>query len=219
MKKHYIFFIFFILLLLTGCGSSDEKHLKTAKVDDIKTIFIDHGSANLLLQSANQLNIEASYNKREITLDKSHEQITLGVEKKMFTIGPKLNKNAEFKVTIPNDFKGKVVINGSSGNISSDQLSTSNLEIETKSGNISIVFADFGSDIHVVTSGNVELGLNEEQPDVQLKSKTRSGSNIIALPILISLNELQDEKEIEVISGNGKFDINIKTGSGDITVR
>lgn len=216
MKKHYIFFIAVMVILVTGCGLITEKSLQTARVDDIKTIYIDHGSTNLLLKSADQQKIEASHNKREVTLDKSDEQITLGVEKKMLNIGPKLKKNAQFEVIIPNDFKGKVAINGSSGNISSEQLSTSNLDIETKSGNVSIAFADFHSDVHVVTkSGDVELMLNEEQPDVQLTSKTGSGSNIVALPIPIS----QDEKKIEVISGEGSFDIDIKTTSGDITVR
>ena len=214
MKKHYIFFIAVMVILLTGCGLTTEKYSQIARVDDIKTIYIDHGSTNLLLKSADQQNIEASHNKREVALDKSDEQITLGVEKKMLNIGPKLKKNTQFEVIIPDDFKGKVVINGSSGNISSDQLSTSNLDIVTKSGNVSIVFADFHSDVHIVTtSGNVELMLNEEQPDVHLKSKTRSGSNIIAIPIS------QDEKEIEVISGEGSFEIDIKTTSGDITVR
>ena len=216
MKKHYIFFIAVMVILLTGCGLTTEKYSQIARVDDIKTIYIDHGSTNLLLKSADQQNIEASHNKREVALDKSDEQITLGVEKKMLNIGPKLKKNTQFEVIIPDDFKGKVVINGSSGNISSDQLSTSNLDIVTKSGNVSIVFADFHSDVHIVTtSGNVELMLNEEQPDVQLTSETGSGSNIIALPIPIS----QDEKKIEVISGEGSFDIDIKTTSGDITVR
>lgn len=217
-SKHCIFLIIFIGVFLTGCGSSSGNHSETAEVNKIKTIYIDHGSDNLLLKSADQPNLEASYSKRDIILDKSGEQITLDVEKSLFNLGPKLNKNAQFKVTIPDDFKGKVVINGSSGNISSDQLSTSNLDIETESGNISLVFDNFHSDVHVVTSsGNVTLILNEEQPDVQLKSKTVSGNNMISIPI--SENESQDKKVVEGISGKGKFKIDINTISGDIIVR
>lgn len=216
MRKYSIFFIPLLVIFLTGCGLFSEKNVKMAQVDDIKTIFIDHGSANLILKSANQLDVEASYNKRDITLEKSDDQLTLGVKSSWFQIGPKLNMNAGFQVTIPTNFKGKVVIKGSSGNVSSDQLATSDLDIETKSGDISIAFEDFRSDIRIVTtSGDVELVLNEEQPDVQLTSKTRSGSHIIAIPVPIS----QDEKELEVISGNGEFEIDIKTTSGDISIR
>lgn len=209
-NKQYLFFIIFIIILLTGCGVSGETHSRSVEVTDIKSIYINHGSTDLLLKSDDQQNLEASYNKRGITLDKSDEQITLGVKKRWFNIGFDLNMNEKFVVTIPDDFSGKLVINGSSGDISSDQLSTSNLDIETKSGNISLAFVDFHSDVHVdSTSGNVGLILNKEQPDVQLKSKTVSGSNMIAIP---SLNE-------EGISGNGNYEINIETISGDISVK
>lgn len=217
MKKLYMFFVTLIVIFLVGCGSSDDKHSQTAKVDDIETIYINHGSTNLHLTSADQENVEASYSKREITMDESDEQITFGVKKSWFNIGFKFNMNAEFTVTIPNDFKGKVVINGGSGNITSKQLSTRSLEIETVSGNISIVFADYHSDVYIATtSGDIGLVLNEEKPDVQLKSKTVSGSNIITIPI--SLNESQGGKKVEGISGKGSFEIDIKTVSGDITV-
>lgn len=216
MRKYSIFFIPLLVFFLTGCGLFSEKHVEIAQVDDMKTIFIDHGSANLILKSADQLDLEASYNKRDISLDKSDDQLTLGVKSSWFQLGPKLNLNAGFQVTIPTNFKGKVVIKGSSGNVSADELATSDLDIETKSGDISIAFEDFYSDIRIVTtSGNVELVLNEEQPDVQLTSKTKSGRHIIAMPIPIS----QDGKELEAILGNGEFEIDIKTTSGDISVR
>lgn len=219
MKKQYIFFITFIVIVLTGCGSSDEQQSQTADLEGIKTIYIDHGSDNLNLESAAQPNVEASYDKRGVTLDKSDDSITLGIKKRMINIGPKLNMDNQFQVTIPDDFKGKVVLNGSSGDVSADELSIiSILEVKNNSGNISIAFAELGSNVQVVTtSGEVELVLNEEQPDVQLKAKTKSGSNTIIIPI--SLNESDGKRELEGISGEGRYKIDIQTTSGNITVR
>ncbi|MDX8047233.1 DUF4097 family beta strand repeat-containing protein [Gracilibacillus sp. S3-1-1] len=219
MRKHYIILIPLILFIfMQGCGLSGENHSQTANVDNIKTIVINHDSTNLFLRSADQQNMEASYSKQDITMDEEDEQITLGIKKDLINIGPKLNMNDKFEVTIPDEFEGNLVINGSSGNVSSDQLSTNNLDIETKSGNISISFEDFHSDVHAVTtSGNIDLLLNEEYPDIQLKSKTVSGDEMINIPI--SADESQDEKEIEDTAGKGSSEINVTTISGNITVR
>lgn len=216
MKKYYLFLMSLVVIFLTGCGLVGDKQVQTAKVDDIKTIIIEHGSTNLLLKSVDQPELEASYNKKDLTMDKNGGELTLGVESSWFRIGPKLNFNGGLEVTIPTNFKGKVVIKGSSGNVASEQLATSDVEIETKSGDVSIAFEDFHSDVHVATtSGDIELMLNEEQPNVQLTSKTKSGDHIIAIPIPIS----QDGKEIDAISGDGKFKIELTTASGDIAVR
>jgi len=217
MRKNYIFLIIIIIFLMAACGTGEEKHSQSAKVDDIETIYINHGSTNLHLKSAEQENVEASYGKRKIIMDEGNEQITFGVKKKWINIGFNFKMNAKFEVTIPNDFKGEVIVNGGSGNVTSKQLSTRNLDIETVSGNISIVFADYHSDVYVATtSGDIGLILNQEKPDVKLKSKTVSGSNIITIPI--SLNKSQGGKKVEGISGEGSFEIGIKTISGDITI-
>lgn len=218
MKK-YIFLISLILIIfMQGCGNSDGENSQSAKVDDIKTIVIDHGSTNLLLKSADQQDLKATYSNQNITMDKNDEQITLGIKKNLFHIGPKLNMNDKFEVIIPDNFAGKLVINGSSGDVSSDQLSTNNLDIETKSGNISISFKDFHSDVHAVTtSGNIDLLLNEESPDVQLKSETVSGDEMINIPI--SSDESHDEKEIAGTASTGSYEIDVETISGNITVR
>ncbi|WP_405103949.1 DUF4097 family beta strand repeat-containing protein [Oceanobacillus sp. FSL H7-0719] len=219
MNKQYISIITIIIMFLTGCGSSDERQTQMAEIDDIDTIYIEHGSDNLLLKSADQPNVEASYGERGVTLDKSDGSITLGIKNRMIKIGPKLNLDDAFQVTIPNDYKGDIVISGDSGEVSSDELTISgNLDVKTKSGDISVAFAEIQSDIQVVAaSGKVELILNEEQPDVQLKSKTKSGSNTIIIPI--SLNESEGGKEIEGISGEGTYVIDIETTSGDVTVK
>src|SRR5690625_2841275 len=217
MRKNYIFLIIIIIFLMAACGTGEEKHSQSAKVDDIETIYINHGSNNLHLKSAEQENVEAFYGKRKIIMDEGNEQITFGVKKKWINIGFNFKMNAKFEVTIPNDFKGEVIVKGGSGNVTSKQLSTRNLDIETVSGNISIVFADYHSDVYVATtSGDIGLILNQEKPDVKLKSKTVSGSNIITIPI--SLNKSQGGKKVEGISGEGSFEIGIKTISGDITI-
>ena len=205
-------------MFLTGCGASDEEQTQTVQIDDVDIIYIEQGSDNLLLKSAEQSNAEASYGKG-VTLNREDGSITFGIKERMIKIGPKLNMDDVFQVTVPNDFKGDVVITGSSGDVSSDELSiNSNLDVKTKSGDISIALAALQSNVQIVAaSGDVELALNEEQPDVQLKSKTKSGNNTIIIPV--SLNESDDGKSIEGTSGKGSYFIDIETTSGNVTVR
>ncbi|MEK4300232.1 hypothetical protein MKY30_12730 [Oceanobacillus sp. FSL W8-0428] len=76
------------------------------------------------------------------------------------------------KVTIPDEFTEKLVINGNSGDVSSDQLSTNNLDIETKSGDGMI---------------NIPISSDESQDEKEIKDTAGKGSF---------------EIDVETISGN-----------------
>lgn len=75
-------------------------------------------------------------------------------------------------MTFSDEFAGKLVVNGNSGDVSSDQLSTNNLDIETKSGNEMI---------------NIPISSDESQDEEEIAVTASKGSF---------------EMDVETISGN-----------------
>ncbi|GEN89658.1 DUF4097 family beta strand repeat-containing protein [Oceanobacillus sojae] len=76
------------------------------------------------------------------------------------------------KVTILDEFAEKLIINGNSGDVSLEQLSTNNLDIETKSGDGMI---------------NIPISYDESQDEKEIKDTAGKGSF---------------EIDVETISGN-----------------
>lgn len=216
MKKLCIAFMLLVMLLLMGCASDGEE-TQIANLEDVNTIYIEQGSHDIIIESADQQDVEANYG-RGVTLEQSGEKITIGVKKSLLPFGPKVNLGDEFKVIIPTDFNGDVVMEGNSGDISSELLANYNLEFTTKSGDVSLVFTEFQSNVKVVSkSGNVDIVIQEDNPNMKLKTKTASGNNTIAFPV--SLDEADNGKEIDAVSGEGTFTLDIETKSGDISVK
>lgn len=216
MKKLCIAFMLLVMLLLMGCASDGEE-TQIANLEDVNTIYIEQGSHDIIIESEDQPDVEANYG-RGVTLEQSGEKITIGVKKSLLPFGPKVNLGDEFKVIIPTDFNGDVVMEGNSGDISSELLANYNLEFTTKSGDVSLVFTEFQSNVKVVSkSGNVDIVIQEDNPNMKLKTKTASGNNTIAFPV--SLDEADNGKEIDAVSGEGTFTLDIETKSGDISVK
>ncbi|MBM7715948.1 DUF4097 and DUF4098 domain-containing protein YvlB [Bacillus thermophilus] len=216
MKKKMCICLVLSVLLLAGCATGGGNKKETADLNKIEAIYIDHGSTNVHINSVNQSQLEASHSK--LIMDKRKKEISIKLEKSFFNIGPKMNFNKNLHVNIPKDYKGKIFINGGSGNITSEELETEHIEATTKSGNISLEFADFHSDVFAQTaSGNVNLLLHEkEEPDIQLTTKTASGQQIISVPLFIKHG---DKKRIEGKGGKGLYQVDIETASGNITVQ
>ena len=215
MKKRFALIIL-IIIVLYGCATGSDD-VQRANMDDVHSLYIEQGSHDLIIESVERPDVEAIYG-RGVTLEKSEGKVTIGVQKSLLTFGPKLNLGDSFKVTIPNDYNGKVVIEGNSGDISSEHVSIADLEIMTKSGDVQLTFSEFRSNVHIVSgSGNVEIVIQEEEPNVTLSTKTRSGNSSIFLPV--SLNENEDGKEVSGVSGQGEYQLMIDTKSGDIRVR
>ncbi|WP_340084715.1 DUF4097 family beta strand repeat-containing protein [Siminovitchia sp. FSL H7-0308] len=216
MKKKMCICLVLSVLLLAGCATGGGNKKETADLNKIEAIYIDHGSTNVHIKSANQSQLEASHPKLIIDKKQGKKELSIKIKKSTFHIGPKFNKNLH--VNIPKDYKGKIIINGGSGNITSEGLETEHIEAATKSGNISLEFTDFHSDVYAkAASGNIKLLLHEkEEPDIQLTTKTASGRQIISVPL--SVNS-EDKKRIEGTAGAGLYQVDIETASGNITVQ
>lgn len=216
MKK-YLITIFLSMILLTGCNFNQEEVVHSIDLDGIDTIYIDHGSENVHLISVEQSNLEVLHSNKNIDVSEKANEVSISMEKRIFNIGPQINLNTQLLVKISKDFTGKVIINGTSGNVTSEDLETTNIEVNEKSGNVTLDFKDFHSDVNITTSsGNVVVSLNTIQPDIVLQTKTASGLQTITVPIDI---EKQNDKSIEGKANEGTYFIGIKTASGNISIR
>lgn len=216
MKK-YLITIFLSMILLTGCNFNQEEVVHSIDLDGIDTIYIDHGSENVHLISVEQSNLEVLHSNKNIDVSEKANEVSISMEKRIFNIGPQINLNTQLLVKISKDFTGKVIINGTSGNVTSEDLETTNIEVNEKSGNITLDFKDFHSDVNITTSsGNVVVSLNTIQPDIELQTKTASGLQTITVPIDI---EKENDKSIEGKANEGTYFIGIKTASGNISIR
>lgn len=216
MKKVFVCLFLSVILLCSGCSAGEGSKVETADLDNIDSIYIDHGSTNVHIKSVDQSQLEVSHQKPIIDMKKEKSGIAINVKKRKFHIGPKINLNKQLQVDIPKDYKGKVIINGGSGNIKAEGLETEYIEAISKSGDISLEFESFHSHVQAKTaSGNIALSVNKKNPDVHLTTKTASGRQIVTLPLSISR---ENEKEIEGTLGDGTYDIKIETASGNITV-
>lgn len=216
MKK-YLITIFLSMILLTGCNFNQEEVVHSIDLDGIDTIYIDHGSENIHLISVEQSNLEVLHSNKNIDVSEKANEVSISMEKRIFNIGPQINLNTQLLVKISKDFTGKVIINGTSGNVTSEDLETTNIEVNEKSGNVTLDFKDFHSDVNITTSsGNVVVSLNTIQPDIELQTKTASGLQTITVPIDI---EKQNDKSIEGKANEGTYFIGIKTASGNISIR
>lgn len=109
----------------------------------------------------------------------------------------------------------KSSIKASSGRIRCEGFS-SDIEVESTSGYIDLVFEKFDNDVVVTSSsGDVRIILNKES-EFHLIAKTSSGKIINHFPITISGKAYEDKLEGSI--GDSDNIIDIKTKSGDIEI-
>ena len=130
MKKIYIF-LFLSVLLFSGCTSGGKSKAETADLTHTEAIYIEHGSTNVHIKSTDQSKLEASHPKPIIEMKQGKKEISIHAKKSKFHIGPKINFNKKLHVNIPKDYQGKIIINGASGNITTEGIETEHIEAMT----------------------------------------------------------------------------------------
>ncbi|MGM1049730.1 MAG: DUF4097 family beta strand repeat-containing protein [Bacillota bacterium] len=223
MKFRFIMLLVLVMFLLSACGNESgeaTENIQSVSLKDVDVLQIDHGSVKLNVESADIDSLEASLlfddNGPGIVMDKSKKKIKIRLKSDVTRI-LKIGKMPQIKVRIPSDYKGEVLIDGSSGNVAGSELQTHKLVVKGKSGNISLDFAKFHSDISVsVSSGNVKLSLNDDTPDASWLLQSGSGSRSISIPLE---DHQQSNRKTEGQSGSGLYKVNLKTGSGNISVQ
>lgn len=220
MKKR-VLLLFFTLIILSGCSFEEQEDFQRVSLQDIEALYIDHGSNKLILESADIEALEVSLllfdNGPGLVIDKGRNNIKISIKSDLARLF-KIGRMPQLKVRVPFDFRGKMIIDGSSGSVTATDLKTESIVVTGTSGNVSLDFADFYSDVRVsTTSGNVKLFLNAEEPDVTLNLNSKSGRQSIG--ILLEEDAQLKKGKTGGKAGSGIHHIDIKTSSGNISVQ
>jgi len=222
MKKYcMVMSVILTIMFLSACAEGGEgEDIQMASLKDIDSIYIDNGSIDIDVVSADIDELEASLllydNGSGIVMAKGKQKLTIRLKNDITRLF-KIDRMPHLEVRIPTEFKGEIIVNGSSGSVVGKELQTHNLQVNGKSGNVKLDFLHFHSEVHVTTtSGNVDISLNEEDPDATLLLKSNSGRRSVG----IVLNDYQQsKKETKGTSGTGVYEVQLETSSGNISLK
>ncbi|MGE8205368.1 DUF4097 family beta strand repeat-containing protein [Heyndrickxia sp. NPDC080065] len=217
MRKYLVMSFLFVLLFLTACSEKESVDVQRLPVNNTDSIQIEFGSINVKVVSADIEESEASlilYDNAGLKMDKKKGKISIGVNKDITRF---FKKKPELEVRIPIQFKGAIILDGSSGNVVGKDLQTHDLQVNASSGNVMLDFLQFHSHVYVkTTSGHVDVSLKDVEPDVTLLLKSNSGRRSVA----IDLDDLQqNKKETRGKFSNGEYEVKLKTSSGNISLK
>ncbi|MDF9761377.1 DUF4097 and DUF4098 domain-containing protein YvlB [Peribacillus simplex] len=222
MKKYCMVMLAILtVMFLSACVEGKESEdIQMASLKDIDSIHIDNGSINVDVVSADIDELEASLllqdNGPGIVMDKGKQKLTIQVKNDISRLF-KVDRMPQLEVRIPSEFKGEIIVDGSSGNVVGKELQTHNLQVKASSGNVKLDFLHFRSEVHVTTtSGNVDVSLYEDEPDATLLLKSNSGRRSVG----IVLNDhQQSKKETKGTSGSEDYEVQLETSSGNISLK
>lgn len=208
------------VIFLSACmGENEREDLQIASLKDIDTILIDYGSTNVNIVSADIDHLEVSMllhdNGPSIAIDKEKHKVTIQQKKDLIRLF-KIGKKPQLEVRIPIEFTGEIILDGSSGDVLGENLQAHNIRVNGSSGKVELDFLQFKSNINVkTTSGNINVFLNEEEPDATLHLKSSSGRHSVGYALE---NVQQSRKETRGTIGNANYEIKLETSSGNISL-
>lgn len=222
MKKYYmVMSVILTIMFLSACARGEgSEDIQMASLKDIASIYIENGSINIDVVSVDRDELEAYLllddNGSGIVMEKGKQKLTIRLKNDISRLF-KIDRMPHLEVRVPTEFKGEIIVNSSSGNVVGKDLQTHDLKINGSSGNVNLDFLDFHSEVHVTTtSGNVDIALNEDEPNATLLLKSNSGRRSVG----IVLNDKQQgKKETKGTSGTGDHEVQLKTSSGNISLK
>lgn len=221
MRKIYlIIFVLLAVIFLSACmGEKEREDLQIASLKGIDTILIDYRSTNVNIVSADIDQLEVSMllhdNGPSIAIDKEKHKVTIQQKKELIRLF-KIGKKPQLEVRIPIEFTGEIILDGSSGDVFGENLQTHNIRVNGSSGKVELDFLQFKSNIDVkTTSGNINVFLNEDEPDAILHLKSSSGRHSVGFALE---NVQQSRKETRGTTGNANYEIKLETSSGNISI-
>jgi len=210
--------LFFLLIMLAGCSTREEEVVVNKEsIEDIEEIMIDFASTDVVFSTSETNEIEANLTVNDdgpgAIVEKSSKQLSIKLDTDIIRLF-NLSKKPTLEVKVPKQFKGKIILDGSSGNVTGKKLIQNDIEIRSSSGNVKLHFIELNNDVKITTtSGKVSVDFDEEQPNLQLDINTNSGRQSIDL----ALNgNSKSKKGLQGISGNGDHEVQIVTKSGNI---
>jgi len=122
MKKYcMVMSAILTVMFLSACVEGKESEdIQMASLKDIDSIHIDNGSINVDVVSADIDELEASLllqdNGPGIVMDKGKQKLTIRVKNDISRLF-KVDRMPQLEVRIPSEFKGEIIVDGSSGNV------------------------------------------------------------------------------------------------------
>ncbi|WP_285395206.1 DUF4097 family beta strand repeat-containing protein [Lysinibacillus sp. fls2-241-R2A-57] len=218
MIKQTTIRLFLLLIMLAGCSTREEEVIVNKEsIEDIEEITINFASTDVVFSPSETNEIEANLTVNDdgagAIVEKSSKQISIKLDTDITRLF-NLSKKPTLEVKVPKQFKGKIILDGSSGNVTGKELFQNDIEIRSSSGNVKLHFIELNNDVNITTtSGKVSVDFDEEQPNLELDINTNSGRQSIDL----TLNgNSKTKKELQGISGNGDHKMQIVTKSGNI---
>ncbi|MGE8000351.1 DUF4097 family beta strand repeat-containing protein [Lysinibacillus sp. NPDC093190] len=222
MKKYcMVMSVILTIMFLSACaGGEESEDIQMASLKDIDSIYIENGSINIDVVSADIDELEAYLllydNGPGIVMEKGKQKLTIRLKNDISRLF-KIDRMPHLEVRIPTEFKGEIIVNGSSGNVGGKDLQTHDLQVNGSSGNVKLDFLDFHSEVHVTTtSGNVDISFNEDEPDATLLLKSNSGRRSVGI---VLNDKQQSKKETKGTSGTGNYKVQLETSSGNISLK
>jgi len=210
--------LFLLLIMLAGCSTKEEEVVVNKEsIEDIEEILINFASTDVVFSPSETNEIEANLTVNDdgpgAIVEKSSKQVSIKLDTDITRLF-NLSKKPTLEVKVPKHFKGKIILDGSSGNVSGKELIHNDMEIRSSSGHVKLHFIKLNNDVKITTtSGKVSVDFDEEQPNLELDINTNSGRQSIDL----TLNgKSKTKKGLQGISGNGDHKMQIVTKSGNI---
>lgn len=208
--------------------------------EDIEMIEIDMTSGNSSIIPEDRQDIKAVLEgKGTVSVDESHDKITVTVKRKWFEWFSFSNKNS-LKIYIPEDYHKNLAIDMGSGNLTlsgpskSQPFKLEKLKLDVSSGNMKLKNLEVTEFDHDGSSGNVEVDtlttktgtfdISSGNIDIKhyvgaIKADLSSGK------LDLQMDKLVGTIDIDISSGkvnldlpdDADFSLNGETGSGKIT--
>lgn len=123
----------------------------------------------------------------------------------------------QLSIRIPTNYDGKIMIGGSSGSVKIKNLNTNKLDIKGSSGNVSLDYLEINGDINVsIKSGNLLFNLEDKDSNIHWLLQSGSERRSVAIPLE---NCQQNNRKTQGQTGDGSFNVQLQTTSGNITIK
>lgn len=215
-----IIVVVFSILVLAGCREgTEEVLLQKEPAGDLDEVAVDFASTDVKVKVGEGDEVETHMTVFDggpgVILDRTGGRLTIKMDSDITRI-LNLKKKPSLEVRIPENFTGEIVLAGSSGNVSGEELGHNEIEVETSSGDVNLHVAKLQVPIYVKTrSGKVSVRFEEERPDLRLDVSTNSGSQSVDLTLD---GKSSSKKGSSGVSGSGSHKVKIETRSGGVRV-
>ncbi|MEW5570443.1 DUF4097 family beta strand repeat-containing protein [Rossellomorea marisflavi] len=218
MKK--IMMMVLSAVILAGCrGGSEEVFVQKESAAELGEVAVDFASTNVKVTVGEGDEVETHMTVYDsgpgVSLDRNGDRLTIKVDSNAIRL-VNLKKKPSLEVRIPESFNGTLVLDGSSGNVSGEELGRHRIEVETSSGDVDVHVAELQAPVSIKTrSGKASVRFEEERPDLKLDVSTNSGSQSIGVDLD---GKSTSKKGVSGVSGGGSHEVKIETRSGGVRV-